>query len=428
VEPLWCADVDFFNTVSSVFISVVVSPSDLAWYGTEISLQYGYNMVLLLTAMPESAWNTSTRTQANGRSAVAWERPEKEPRKVYLLCQCGLPVPIEGERFLCSCGLELGQSMEGVAILPSRTDYWGEVPKGQMDQLLAAARRRGWRQAMCEVAPELTDNISSPQRAAFEDILPLPEGALILDIGAGLGGIAAQLSEHHCVVALEGVWERACFLARRKQQDRLHRLIVLNGDLSKTRFAPGQFDVVVVNGVLEWAALFDLSGPPEQVQARFLRDLRNLLAPGGSIYVGIENRFGWNQFRGAKDHSGLPYTSLMPRWLATRVCARSTSYRSERNLGYRTYTYGYHGYSQLFRQAGLTIASTWIAPQGYNLPSELIPLNCHAIDRYIRIRRWSLPVNWQITLRNWLKLQLAREWFWRCFGSDYVFVLQKCDA
>jgi SAM-dependent methyltransferase len=296
-----------------------------------------------------------------------------------------------------------------------------------MDRLLLAAEERGWRQAIQDVAPELQQNVSGADRAAFEDILPVSGRKMILDLGAGLGAIATRLAEQHQVVALEGVRERANFLATRKRQDGLDYLTVINGELNKTRFAPGQFDVIVVNGVLEWAALFDLGGSPEEVQARFLHNLRKLLTPEGYLYIGIENRFGWSQLRGALDHSGLRYTSLLPRWLASEVCARSVNYRSNANLGYRTYTYSHRGYRQLFQRAGLAIATTWIAPHGYNLPNELIPLNRHAISRYVRTRL-SPPVDWRVTVRNWFKSRMAAEWFWRYFGSDYVFVLQRRDA
>ena len=345
-----------------------------------------------------------------------------------LLCPCGAPVPLDDrERISCSCGRELGRMRDGVAVVAPLKSYWGEIPKSQMAELLARSAQIGWRSALLEVAPALDTYVASPNRAAFQDLLPIPETGRILDVGAGLGGISAALAVRHHVVALEGVPERCQFMAVRKKEDGLNRLTILNAGIDSMHLAPGQFDAIIVNGVLEWVAVFDLSGPTEKIQEAFLKRLRELLAPGGVLYVGIENRFGWAQFRGSPDHSGLPYTSLMPRWLARFVCNRSR-HRSDDNRGYRTFTYSFSGYRRLFARSGLKIGSMWIATNGYNLPTELVPLNGQAIAFYSKLPLVQAVPGWRALLKNRLKLLAAKEWFWRRFGSDYVFVLERYDA
>jgi SAM-dependent methyltransferase len=314
-----------------------------------------------------------------------------------------------------------------MAVVPPLTPYWGEVPQSEMHAVLNRSRAEGWREVIRSSPPDWQDNVMKADRAAFQDVLPIPNNSDILDVGAGMGCLAVELSRRHHVVALEGVSERAQFIALRKQQDHLENLRVLNADLNATEFDANQFDVIIVNGVLEWVGLFDTSVSPDTAQVRFLDRLRRALKPGGYIYVGIENRIGWNQLRGAFDHSGLRYTSLVPRFVADMISRRKAQYRSAENVGYRTYTYTHRGYRRLFRRAGLEIQSTWIAPLGYNLPTYLIPLNQAAIDIYTA-HWYNAPVNLRVRINNKLKKLLARPVMWRQFGSDYVFLLARRNA
>jgi hypothetical protein len=117
----------------------------------------------------------------------------------------------------------------------------------------------------------------------------------------------------------------------------------------------------------------------------------------------------------------------MPRFLARWVCSRSGAYRSSFNSGYRTYTYSFAGYRGLFRRAGLRIAAFWIAPHGYNAPIDLVPVHGTAIEDYTR-RLLTPRYTLKGRLLNRLKKAAASEWFWRWFGSDYVFLLEATDA
>lgn len=345
---------------------------------------------------------------------------------LLLACSCGGRVPVRGEKFICACGRQVGRVENGVVVLKERTPYWGEIPEATMNDLLARSERDGYRKAVKDLfgSKDMEANIMSPDRAAFQDVLPIPEGSLVMDLGAGLGAVATSLAKRYRVVALEGVWERSRFIAIRKEQDKLDNLTVINSDANDMPLADGQFECITLIGVLEWVALFDQNGDPQEVQRRFLERLRKLLSPTGRILIGIENRFGWSQMAGSLDHSGLPYTSLMPRWMARWVCSRPT-YRSASNSGYRTYTYSYYGFQRLFRQAGLDIAENWIAPTSYHRPVAMIPLHQPAIEAYVR-SNWIRPaVSWKDNVKNYLKTQTSRAWFWRWFGSDYVFLLKS---
>ena len=347
---------------------------------------------------------------------------------VRLLCACGRSVTLQGDKFVCQCGILLGQMEDSVAVVPPPTPYWGEIPADEMQDLLSAARQIGWREAVQRTSEAMRENIMNPNRAAFQDLLPIPEGSTILDVGAGMGGLSVEMALRHQVVALESVPQRARFISLRKVQDHLSNLTVLNADLNVVRFDSAQFDAIVVNGVLEWVGLFDMTVTPDVAQRRFLKALAAALKPSGVIYIGIENRIGIAQFRGAVDHGGLRYTSLLPRFLARYVCRREARYRSALNVGYRTYTYTFYGYRRLFRTAGLDIVYTWIPPLGYNLPKDLVPLTKAAIQLYVNSRSISPPVGTRAIIKNCIKRVFARPLFWRLFGSDFAFLLQSRNA
>lgn len=343
--------------------------------------------------------------------------------RIWLQCCCGETLALKGERYECPrCGTRLGQRKEGIPVLGPPIPYWGEIGSSEMNRLLKQMEQGNWREAVKRFLPEsLHHYILSPNRAAFEDVVDFPPEGSLLEVGAGLGGISTELARKYRVVAIEGVWERTRFMALRAAQEGLHRLTVLNGDVNSIPFAPAQFDGIIVNGVLEWTGMNELQDDPGRVQVRFLERLRRLLKPGGCIYLAIENRIGWNELRGAPDHSGLPYTSLLPRFLARWVCARSARYRSAFNVGYRTYTYSYFGYRRLFRRAGLEIRDTFICPEGYNNPVRMIPLQQEAIAFASRIDHPMATVRDRMRAR--LIRMLGQEWFWRWTGSDFAFVL-----
>lgn len=347
--------------------------------------------------------------------------PKTEP--IHIVCGCGAFVPVVQPAIRCRCGREIGRFDGPVAVFNGRTPYWGEIPEDKMHALLEASAREGWREAARRLLPpDLFYYIADPRRAAFQSVFPVPPGGRVLDIGAGLGAIATELARRYRVLALEGVRERTQMLEIRKAQDNLDNLTIWNADLNSVRLKPGQFDGIVVNGVLEWVALFDPSLGPDDVQVRFLKQLRELLTPGGKIYVAIESRFGWNQIRGAIDHSGLRYTSLLPRFLARMACRYSSNYRSDINAGYRTYTYSYYGYRKLFRRAGLKIVETYVSLPGYNEPTDLIPLRTPAIREYVKRAEARHTVRRKV--RGAFKEILGWESVWRIFAGDFIFLLE----
>lgn len=248
--------------------------------------------------------------------------------------------------------------------------YWGEMSSVKMRELLVLAQQLPWRESLRRLLPNesVTQHLLSPIRADFLHAMPWPLIRDVLDVGAGMGFMACDMARYaSTVVALEAVPERAEFIQIRARQDGLQVFPVI-GSAMDIPFGPESFDLITLNGVFEYIGLWG-DGDPSVVQEKFLRSVLRLLRPGGYLYIGIEARISLSILLGARDHSGLAFTSLMPRWLADVYCrARARpNYGAEDVTGrYRTYTYTPPQYERILRKAGFQHVSVNGVYDGYN--------------------------------------------------------------
>jgi SAM-dependent methyltransferase len=272
-------------------------------------------------------------------------------------------------------------------------DYFGEVPAEEMVALTQAATGTHWADAArSRFGDDLYVYAADLNRASWISLLPISPRATVLDVGAGLGAITHALAlSYERVVSVEPVGERLEFLRVRVEQESLRNVQLVQTTATLLPFAPGTFDLVVVNGILEWIGEWDLTGSPREAQLRFLRRVRELLKPTGIVTIGIENRIGFSSFLGSKDHNGLRFTNLMPRKVATAYMKlRSPGfYRMDLSCRdeYRTYTYTRAGYRKLLSDAGYPRAEFWWPDPGYNEPYALYRLGDAAAIRAHLVRQ-----------------------------------------
>jgi SAM-dependent methyltransferase len=260
--------------------------------------------------------------------------------------------------------------------------YWGEVGRTQALELIEAARQGSWVEAVRARFPEKDNMIFGlldPQRASWAPMLGLDEKSIALDIGSGYGCISQSISRFAGeVYSVEAVTERIDFTRERLRQERIHNVHLVQASATSLPLAENSFDLVVVNGVLEWVGEWDLAVDPRTVQINFLRKIHRLLKDDGVLLIGIENRIGWDLFLGGNDHSGMPYTSLVPRGVASFMLKHNSKphFRTQLNARkqYRTYTYSERGYHKLLTEAGFAEVSPYWADPGYNQPYRLVPL------------------------------------------------------
>jgi ubiquinone/menaquinone biosynthesis C-methylase UbiE/uncharacterized protein YbaR (Trm112 family) len=277
-----------------------------------------------------------------------------------------------------ACGRRWDVLGEGIPSFASRDFYWGQISRDKVSRLLLLTREKGYRQALESVLLPETDQYTfryalDESRSDFKFLLPISARSRVLDIGCGWGAVTVGMAR--CageVWAVDSTLETLNFVRLRAEQERLSNIHLLHVDcldFGQLPLPAGYFDVVLLNGVLEWVGVQRTDISPREVQILALREIHRVLKPDGTLYVGIENRYSYTYFGGSPDHPGLPFTSLMPRWMASLLlrlaCGRS----------YRTYTYSRRGYARLLEEGGFAIEKFLVPLPSYREPNYMMDLD-----------------------------------------------------
>lgn len=316
----------------------------------------------------------NTATRAGG---------EFSPIAMLRCLQDGAVLRDEGTSLVCPrCSQVYGQSHEGmVDFVRDSGYYWGEIPREKMEAVLDYAREHGIDAAIddylgVQVDAAYRESLREPTRVDWRLLLGMSKEHTVLDVGSGWGRLGFALAPwiRH-LFSLEYVSQRLEFQRIMRDQNGVRNVTLIRGSFLDLPFQPDSLDWVIFNGVLEWVGLAG-SDDPRRMQVEALRQSFNIAKPGGHVVVAIENRWGINTFFGELDHSGLPYTNLMPRRVANWWVKRhAAKYRNDAsNPGYRTYTYGLNGYQKLMREAGAQNVAVFALLPHYNIPRAVIPL------------------------------------------------------
>jgi SAM-dependent methyltransferase len=282
------------------------------------------------------------------------------------------------------CGASYAKRGDIIDFIPGDDYYWGEIDQDQLRRINHHAEEQGdWYGALCRNLtnrPRLIKYITQPSRLGWLFHCYDEEHTdACLDVGSGWGVLSFGLSRFYkTVYSLDRVYERLRFQSIRARQDGTRNIRFLRSDFLKLPIPDQSLDLVALNGVLEWVGMSDHGQEPGELQKQFLREVARVLKPTGRVYLGIENRTGLPYFLGHRDHSGLPFTSLVPRRLADEM-VRSVARAEVKNtpdgkffhkaqVKYRTYTYTLWGYRRLLEQAGFTGVSPYWVWQSYSYP------------------------------------------------------------
>ena len=303
--------------------------------------------------------------------------------KLFFCVTCSSYFDIVSDGMVCgSCGTSVSL-IDGVPVF-AKDIYWGKVPEDELKKVIAFIDKQGFI-ALDAATLKKLDFTYHEDRADFRFYVPLSENSTVLDIGAGLGRITVPLARV-CkrVVACDQSLSRMRLLSQRVKSEGLSNVDVFVGDIFNLPLRENSFDLIVMNGVLEWVGLTDMYDDPREAQIKSLEICKKLLKDGGHLYVGIENRFALVYVR-AKDHGGLRFTSYMPRRVAD-IYSRVFGGKP-----YRTYTYSQDGYEKLFQSAGFSMAPNfYLLYPGYNVPRIIAPYENIQAFRYL-IRMFKSP-------------------------------------
>ena len=320
-----------------------------------------------------------------------------------LVCPfCYNPLVLQKEQLFCNSCKKVYQIIDGIPNFCQKDEYWCNVSRETMQKLNIKAQESGdWYTTARKLIPEYLDHVEAFDRADAQFLLPTTSNSRILDAGSMWGGLTIPVAQY-CgeIFAVDKTIETLSLLRIRAEQMGFKNIHVVASSLQHLPFPDDYFDMVILNGVLEWVA-FDqevvlekhwgkkrndsttYSKNPRQVQIDVLRELRRVLKPSGYLYLAIENSIGYQYLAGyPDDHMNLKYVSFLPRFIANAIT------KWKLNCEYRTYTYSLSGYHSLLKESGFCGAKFYGAFPHYIAPSEIIPLNL--------IKYWKkiiLPIN-----------------------------------
>jgi 2-polyprenyl-3-methyl-5-hydroxy-6-metoxy-1,4-benzoquinol methylase len=200
--------------------------------------------------------------------------------------KCNSELHLESHECICSHCSDRWEIRDGIPRFFDPGYYWGEVPEPEAIALLDEARSLGWRDAVEQhfksSAPMQYSILNWQSRASWLPLLGLRAGAVALDVGSGYGAITHALAVSCAeVYSLEAIPHRIEFSRIRMQQEGLSNVQLMQASATELPIRENSFDLIVLNGVLEWVGQWDTSASPDAIQLRFLQKLHRVFHPLG---------------------------------------------------------------------------------------------------------------------------------------------------
>ncbi len=293
----------------------------------------------------------------------------------FTCLDCAGELKRKDDHYICQSCAKNWPIRFGIPYFVREDFYWGNLSREEMNSLLESIHNSYWEDVVKEKIKtkhkELEAYIFDAQRASWHFFCSLNKDSSVLDIG-GLWGTLSFTLAKTCgeVVAVDAVIENCRFMDVRRKQDHVENIQSVCANAVELPFAENTFDLVVLNGVLEWTGLADPNENPLVLHKKIVKKIHHILKPGGKLYIGIENRFGIDCLMGVKDsHSGLRFVTVLPRWLADIYSKRKRGHR------YSEITHSYWGMKKLLRTSGFKRIEFFIPLPNYRYFAYFIPFN-----------------------------------------------------
>lgn len=301
----------------------------------------------------------------------------------------------------------------GALKLSNQTSYWNVLSPDLMEKLLDDSKKHGWKDAILKSdSQDIKDQYlftDCPSRADGTFYMPIGKNSTILDLGSGFGSYTFAISPRvGSVIAADSNLESLEFISLRAKQENkknIQTVFIKPLDYGKILFDDAQFDGIIMNGVLEWVGSFLKKGDPLKMQKKCLKEVFRILKPGGSVFIGIENRFGLRYFEGERDDhlkyyaldKKISYTTLLPRFIASIIT------RKHLGIPYRTYTHSLFGLKRLLNRSGFKKTEFYFPVSDYRaVTTKIFPIECNETKQDIQRR---ISNKYLSKIVNFLKLE-----------------------
>ncbi len=299
----------------------------------------------------------------------------------------------------------------------SENRYWGKTSEEELEKALVFLEKEGFGRFEDRFSGKF-DFTFEENRADWHFNVPITKTSKILDLGAGMGRSSIPLARiAGKVVAVDQSFLRIKFLKKRAESQKLNNVEVYVGDLFDLPFEEESFDLVVMNGLLEWIGATDRFDDPREAQVVALKICHKFLKKGGHLYVGIENRYALSYLRGI-DHGGLRFTSYMPRMIANWYTLLRKGHP------YNTYTYNVGGYKKILKEAGFKKSDFYLVYPGYNLPRIVIPYDNLNVLAYV-IQMLMDGNSWRRKVAKKVSKIKPLLWLYRKLFFSFNIIVQK---
>lgn len=132
--------------------------------------------------------------------------------------------------------------------------------------------------------------------------------ATVLEIGSGCGTITGVLANKFGKVTCIELSKQRSFINAYRNKDISNIDIKVGNYKDISKKLVDKFDLITVIGVFKYA-MFYMGGKNPYVD--FLKSLRTLIKPNGTIIIAVENKFGLKYWAGcAEEHKGIIYEGL----------------------------------------------------------------------------------------------------------------------
>ena len=289
-----------------------------------------------------------------------------------------------------------------IEVLSRNADfYWGVLPQMELNLLNTSIENHGFIDAIKnhKFSTRFDYALDSHRANSIKFLFPDKVPFKVLEIGCGYGSLTVELAKiAHEVHAIDAVYESLLFTKHRLNYEKISNVKLFQTEIFETpdfleSFKRESYDLIIINGVLEWVGSGSKKGNPKTYQKQFLKECCQKLKEGGLLFLAIENRFypGWLK---RDPHSKLPFTAIAPRIIAN-VISLLLSRKS-----YRTYIYGYRSLTKMMKGCGLFLNSKFYVYHSYRRPLILFQNNVVYARKLLElVPRNMLSSKWRFFLK-----------------------------